>query len=261
MRQRISPFVAIICLYWGPLAYASSAAEIAPIPADIPPEVLSQIRDLHASSPRKKVMAIRRLGEIGPDAGAAAPYLIELLDSQEKYLSITDKFYNAISILGSSGIYVMHETRTALIRIGPPAVDPLISALNHPRPKVRGNAALTLGLIRDTQAIAPLISALKDAEPEVRMWAAEALGEMPNSQSVRPLIAALRDTDQHVRSYVAFSLGKSGDLRAVEPLIQSLREGNNAAGPALHEITGERFGADAEKWQEWWSRNKAAKTR
>ena len=260
MRQGIPPLVVIICLYWGPLAYVSPAAERAPVPADIPPEVLSQIRDLHASSPKKKVMAIRRLGEIGPDAGAAAPYLIELLDSQEKYLSVADKIYNTISSLGSSGIYVMHETRTALIRIGPHAVDHLIRALNHPRPKVRGNAALTLGLIRDTQAIAPLISALKDPEPEVRMWAAEALGEMPNRQAVKPLIAALRDTDQHVRSYAAFSLGKAGDMRAVEPLIQALREGNTSAGPALYEITGEHLGTDAEKWEEWWHRIKPGKT-
>jgi HEAT repeat protein len=261
MRWKIHSSLVIACLYWIPLAYAGAAAENTPISTDVPPEVLTLIRDLNASSSKKKITAIRRLGEMGPYAGAAAPYMIELLDSEQKYISPLDKMYNAISILGSSGFYVRDETKTALVRIGTPAVDPLIHALSHPRPKVRGNAALTLGKIHDSRAIPPLINALKDRDPEVRMWAAAALAEIPSRQAVKPLISALRDTEGNVRAYAAFALGQIGDHRAVEPLIEALRQGNTAASPALYEITGERFGDNAEKWQEWWDSNETTRNR
>jgi len=247
--------------FWCAPAIAGSAKELSPQPAKIPPDVELLIRDLATQSPRKKISSIRSLREMGPSAGAAAPYLIELLDSKEKYIPVLERIYNIIAVLDAPGVSVSQETKTTLVKIGPPAVNPLIHALTHPRPKVRGNAALVLGNIRNERAIPPLIAALKDSEPEVRMWAAVALGEMPHKQSALPLVSMLRDEDNNVRSYAASSLGKIRDKRSIEPLIQSLRDGNDAAGPALHEITGESFGSDAEKWQEWWNGNKSGRGR
>ncbi len=261
IKQTFHILVVSTVLWCAPSAVAGSAADRSPLPARIPPDVEIQIRNLHNQSPRKKIAAIRSLGEMGPSAGAAAPYLIELLDSREKYISFLERIYNFIAVLDTPGASISQETKISLIKIGAPAVDPLIVALTHPRAKVRGNAALVLGTIRNERAIAPLIAALKDSDPEVRMWAAVALGEMPNKHSVEPLISRLEDADNDVRSYAAYSLGIIGDRRSVEPLISSLRNGNDAAGPALHEITGESFGSDAAKWQDWWNSKKSGRAR
>ncbi len=56
----------------------------------------------------------------------------------------------------------------ALSRIGEPAVEPLIGALENDYPNVRIEAAKALGSIRDPRAIQPLIDLLEDEMPDVR---------------------------------------------------------------------------------------------
>ncbi|MEI8332220.1 MAG: HEAT repeat domain-containing protein [Methanomicrobiales archaeon] len=52
------------------------------------------------------------------------------------------------------------KAREALSKIGDPAVDPLIAALQYPDEDVRWKAAIALGEIGNLDAIAPLISLL-----------------------------------------------------------------------------------------------------
>uniref|UniRef100_A0A7C2K2T5 HEAT repeat domain-containing protein n=1 Tax=candidate division WOR-3 bacterium TaxID=2052148 RepID=A0A7C2K2T5_UNCW3 len=79
-------------------------------------------------------------------------------------------------------------------------------------------------------------------------------------RGIEPLISALKDVNWHVREAVAYALGEIKDLRAVEPLISALKDVNSsvrrAAAKALEEITGQNFGEDQAKWQEWWEKNK-----
>ncbi len=98
-------------------------------------------------------------------------------------------------------------------------------ALKDEDQKVRENAAKTLGLIKDPQAVEPLIDTLQDSEIFVRQSAAVALGEMKDFRAIGPLILALKD-DIYVVRY--------------------------SASEALKEITGKDFGLDLEKWQKWW---------
>jgi HEAT repeat protein len=86
------------------------------------------------------------------------------------------------------------------------------------------------------------------------------------------LIEALTHWSGSVRGIAAEALGKIGDTRAVEPLIGLLKDRSSTLGVllrkppmivpredasrALGRITGQDFGIDAEKWQEWWTRNK-----
>ena len=91
---------------------------------------------------------------------------------------------------------------------------------------------MSLGELRDTRAIEALIAALKDEKGLVRSSATEALGEIKDPRAIEPLIAALRDEGWLVRQ---------------------------SATKALAKITGQDFGQDVIKWQEWWEKNKAKK--
>jgi HEAT repeat protein len=83
------------------------------------------------------------------------------------------------------------------VKIGAPAVEPLIAALKDGDSGVREAVAKALGAIGDARAVEPLIAALKDGEPGVRKAAAEALvkiyreGRLGAAQ--RQLIFAQRD--------------------------------------------------------------------
>jgi HEAT repeat protein len=54
-------------------------------------------------------------------------------------------------------------------------VDPLIKALQDPNKRVREEAALALGLLRDPRAITPLNQTLRDPDEAVRKRAVLAL--------------------------------------------------------------------------------------
>jgi len=114
----------------------------------------------------------------------------------------------------------------ALEKVGKPAVEPLIAALNDQDRVVRWLAVKTLKSIGDAMAVEPLIAALKDEDDGVRVWVAGALGKLRDSRAVEPLIMALKDRYEDVRQQAAWALAEIGDTKAVEPLIASLKDIN-----------------------------------
>jgi HEAT repeat protein len=80
--------------------------------------------------------------------------------------------------------------RRALVRIGRPAVGPLIAALQDPREHVRWEAAKALFGIADPAAAPALVAALEDKHTDVRWVAAEGLHAL-GDRGLRPLLAAL----------------------------------------------------------------------
>ena len=116
------------------------------------------------------------------------------------------------------------------------------------------------GETKDPHTVEPLIDALKDEDPFVQVMAALALGAIKDPRAVEPLIANLRDKDSAVRGVAALVLGEIKDPSAVEPLIAALKDADSSvrggAVAALKEITGQDFGEDSVKWQEWWEENK-----
>jgi HEAT repeat protein len=229
-------------------------------------DVRRQIVKLQSGSPKQKIDATQKLAEMGPKAAPSVPYLIELIDSNEKHETLWDRLWNTVSVLGTSGRYVMRESQLALAKISRPAVEPLSAALlRHPRPRVRGNAAIVLGNIKDLQSVGPLIESLRtDKTYEVRMWSAEALSKMAEMWSidslgnaVQALIEALRDRDPNVRQKAAYALGKMKTMEAVPALIEALQTygRDSDAGLALFMITDQRLGDDPQKWREWWYKN------
>ena len=166
------------------------------------------------------------------------------------------------------------ESEKALVKIGKPAVLPLITALQHDKETVRQNAARALGEIGDPRAIEPLkrafksnlkwgrgwaqgvlerfgapavpffIESLESSSPHLRANAAMALGKIGDQRVALPLISALRDENWRVRSNAAFAFEVLKEPAAREPLLLALEDNNvnvrNGAAIALASIGGPR---------------------
>jgi HEAT repeat protein len=233
---------------------------------NIPEDVANQIKNLQSKKPYKRVKAANALGDMGYRAAPAVPYLIKALGDTKKGKSLGNKMLSVV-FLGGSGRSVSTAARNSLVRIGAPSVDPLIGALKDHNPRIRYNAALAFGSlaregIKALSAVPLLIEALHDEDPKVRNFAARSLGDIEDQQAVEPLIHALQDEDMGVRRDAAGALGKLKDQRAVWPLLDMLKERKpnyQFASEALQKITGQRFGDDLLKWQEYCVENKFGK--
>jgi len=146
---------------------------------------------------------------------------LDLLRKQTKFLKILEMLVTPIIHRPWADKGESRFAR-ALVKIGTPAVAPLITALNDNDELVRYRAAGALVEIQDARAVEPLINALGDENLHVRFRAAGALGYLGDSRAVDALINALGDKEPDVRSVVATALGFIGDSRAVEPLIHTL---------------------------------------
>jgi len=137
---------------------------------------------------------------------------------------------------------VRPEAADALVKLGTPAVEPLVAALKESDKDAGRCAAEALGKIGDVRAVEPLIAALKDSE--MIEAAADALGKIDGARAVEPLIAALKDSDDHVRWAAAKALAEIGDASAVLPLIVALYTNNDWLEKAVAEAL-RKFGAPA----------------
>jgi HEAT repeat protein len=199
--------------------------------AEAPPDVKREIDILRESGDAVgKEDAAARLNKMGKRAQGAILVLIETFrDTREPRL-------DGHSPAGAAA--------RALGKIGDPAVEPLIAALEDENSDVRFFAAVALKEIKDPRAVDPLIGALKDENPVVREYVAGWLGEIKDPRAVEALIAALKDKDSVVRASAMHALGAIGDPRAVAPLIAALKRGDwgdrESAAYALGEIKDPR---------------------
>ncbi len=176
------------------------------------------------------------------------------------------------------------------------ALRPLVQKLlaKDAAASVRGAAARLLARVDGDEAIAPLVAAIsseRDAEAERRLpeafeelsgdsarkalakvaydsadprraaLAAEALGFLPRGAGFDDL-AALLDSAPHwaVAAGACLGMGRIVDVRAVPSLLARLRHPDpavrSAARESLVRLTGEDFGTDPVKWENWWTRSK-----
>jgi HEAT repeat protein len=73
-------------------------------------------------------------------------------------------------------------------------------------------------------AVMPLLQVIEDSNSNARYWSIEALGEVGDTRAVEPLIALLTDKDVIIRYSAAKALGAIGDSRAFNPLAQLLQD-------------------------------------
>jgi HEAT repeat protein len=140
--------------------------------------------------------ALDALGEIG-DARAVAPM---------------------IKILQDAGYYdfILPHVSSALLKIGTPAVEPLIKSIHKDYPR--------------------------------RYLAIEVLGRIGDSRVVEPLVRVLRESDEYTCAAAVTALGLIGDTRAIEPLIPFLYQSSsslrNSAAKALNQLGWQPSNAD-----------------
>jgi len=96
----------------------------------------------------------------------------------------------------------------ALVELGQPSVDRLVTALRDKDENVRKSAVLALGRIKSEEAIDPLIAMLKDQDWFTRLTAAaalESIGDDRGREAIKPL---LKDPDMVVKMRVERILAK-----------------------------------------------------
>ena len=105
---------------------------------------------------------------------------------------------------------------------------------------------------------------LQAKNKEIRADSARALGAIGDKKAFDPLVELLlNDEDDNVRCSVSKALGMFGDTRAIEPLITVTKKASGGEGymkyegpKALKSITGQDFGYDINKYEQWWDKNK-----
>lgn len=152
----------------------------------------------------------------------------------------------------------------ALVKIGKPAVEPLIQSLFHRSNRRydvfsrRGRAIEALGEIKDERAVLPLIQIMESGKGDP-IKAARALGEIGDPRALIPLCNLLKVVHESQLPDVVRILGELKDMQAVELLIQLLlHEKSSVSGEAsssLYKITGKRF-IGHKRWLEWWEKEK-----
>ena len=178
---------------------------------DVAIEIEEKIKELYSWNPLKRRNAVVQLGQMNARAIPAIPFLISVLD---------DRIW-----LGWLGLTrTNEEAAKALVKIGEPAVEPLISSLKGTNWRIRVRAALALGEIKDSRAAEPLLAILKDEDHIIRASAVMALAKIIDPSAMEPLIAALKDEDAFVRIAAARALGYLKDPRASEALLAALRD-------------------------------------
>jgi HEAT repeat protein len=232
---------------------ASGEPATGPVPAgqsrqqDFPADVVERLRSLQSSDPAARAAAACFLGRTREVK--AIPFLIDLLGDEaaiEGRACWDNSTWNhALPSLKrpSPG----EQAAIALASMGEPAVRPLIEALDHQNPTVRGNAAWAIGEVAGghgidrSNAVLPLIKALHDENLWVRKAAAFSLGEIRDRRAIKGLIAALEDGIDVVRDMAAQALGEMKARQAVEALTGILLKDEqwgvrNRAAWALGEI-------------------------
>lgn len=185
-----------------------------------------------------RAIACEALGTMGK--AAVLPLIHALYQVKSSPPSYTD-FDSAIS---DKNLLIELFAETALIRIGMPAVDGLLSISYDSQDPIRINALKILAHIGDRRATESLMAALDDANDNVRKTVVAMLGHLGDRRIIEPIIKMLDDPDDLIRYSAVGTLGMLGDKRAVEPLIELMHDPDIAvrwnAFEALGNIGDER---------------------
>ena len=125
-----------------------------------------------------------------------------------------------ISVLGVRVNGIGQLAVTALIGIGPPAVNDLIVCLTSDEPEIRKLAVKALGEIKDERAFESLLTTIKDENLDVRQQALLAVINFQSNQVIEAVLTALHDPGLRVEA--SLFLGAKKDLRVLPYLLEIL---------------------------------------
>ncbi|MHB1425213.1 MAG: HEAT repeat domain-containing protein [Gemmataceae bacterium] len=118
--------------------------------------------------------------------------------------------------------------------------------------------AAAVRLRQDHRFRAELLAALSSDRPPIREAAAQTLAVLADVGLVKRLdqLASDNDADDAIRRTALWTLGRCGSKEAARFLLAHLRDDNEplrrAAAAALSDLSGQDFGLDRKRWQEWW---------
>ncbi len=240
-------------------------------PEAVPPLIKAAEKELPVKSRANnaRIAAMRALVKIGDRR--AVPTLMKILTTsadeqdfllnQKAALGLAE-FRDPQSIpalikglfMTGRGTGIFQECRLALVRIGGPAVDPVIALLNEKNPDIQEmaaklkfeapppdgtpgvvphKAAIILGDLRAKKAVPALVARLHmKARGDEHRSALIALGYIATPQAVEAILADLKDpkADPAERASAADALYLSGDRRAVPTLLEVAKSGYVTSG-------------------------------
>jgi HEAT repeat protein len=187
------------------------------------PALSTALNDAEPSVRNTLAVTLGKMGE-----GYVIPALCQLLQDTDP--AVVQSAIAAIEKIGlpanplEQAIYaVAKRDWVRAVVLGSASVESLTRALRSTDEEVRREAARSLGLIGDSQAIKPLTESMQDERWFVRETAALALGRIKDPGVMEVLISALRDNSAGAREAAAKALGEIGDPRAIDPLINVFR--------------------------------------
>lgn len=130
-----------------------------------------------------------------------------------------------IDVIADSEQIGMHVgIAQAMVTLGAPGIERLITALDDPRPAVRQAASVTL--CREPRAVPALMRAVTDnSDLAVRFNAIIGLGKLGDARAVPVLLALLQNPasfTKYTAEDIIQGLGTAGDARAIDPLLHLL---------------------------------------
>ncbi|MES1171641.1 MAG: hypothetical protein ABUL77_00255 [Bacteroidota bacterium] len=207
-----------------------------------------------------KLAAMRALVRIGDKRGTATLMKVLGTSADEQDFALNQKAALGLAemrdpasvpalikglFMTGRGANIFQECRLALVRIGEPAIDPLIEALEEKNSDLQAmakqrkfeettpgviphKAAILLGDLRARKAVPFLIARLKiKARGDEHRSALLALGFIATPAAVDAILADLKDgkADPAERASAADALYLSGDRRAVPTLLEIAKSG------------------------------------
>ncbi len=128
-----------------------------------------------------------------------------------------------ITLFNDNMVEVGSEAVAAMASMGKSPVPKLIACLKDDRWRVRQQAAKTLGLLREPEAVQPLMIACRDRDGAVKSATAEALGRIGDPRAVPVLIKLFKDTSKIVRETAGTALVYIGDA-SIPALMETLHD-------------------------------------
>ncbi|MEW6141695.1 MAG: HEAT repeat domain-containing protein [Chloroflexota bacterium] len=143
---------------------------------------------------------------------------------------MSDRMHNLIEQLNCDDPIGCRVARGILVKMGGPAIKPLIDALSSKKFWVRWEAAKALGQIGDSEASDALVKALEDREFDIRWLSAEALINI-GSEVLIPLLEALINKPDSVwlregAHHVLHDMDRGSLDNVLVPLMKSLEDAN-----------------------------------
>lgn len=192
------------------------------------------LRRLRSRNPRRRARAAAKLGQFR-DAWAVMPLVAALGDEHDSVQraaaealgEMADERTIKLLVILLKDEHAWWAAMDALVRLGSPAVEPLVVALKDGDAAARGRAAQALGRIGDARAAGPLSAALEDMSWFVRQAAAEAFGRIGSAQAVGLLLSPIADEEVAETAVSALRLV----LETAAPQIEPANLGSGACEP------------------------------